>query len=164
MDDTRAFGRLVEATREPLLRFLLNLTGGDTPLADDLAQNAYIKAWTHLSAFRATSRFRTWLTSIALNEYYSWLRAGHSDLGLDDVAPSDVPDDSADATRVTDARLDAAAALALLSPLDRSLVLLFYMEDLPVKKISRITGLTETNVKTRLHRAKSRMAKYLSEK
>lgn len=164
MDDTRAFGRLVDATREPLCRFLLNLTAGDAPLADDLAQDTYVKAWTHLSSFRATSRFRTWLMSIALREYYSWLRAEHPAESLDDTTVEHHAECSTECAGAIDARVDAETALAALPPVDRSLVLLFYVEDMPVRKISRITGLTESNVKTRLHRAKARMAQSLSPK
>ncbi len=162
MDDTRAFGRLVDATREPLRRFLFNLTAGDASLADDLAQNTYIKAWTNLSSFRATSRFRTWLTSIAVNEFYSWMRSERTYEAIADDTADTLADTSSDHAHFTDTRIDAASAISRLSPVDRSLVLLFYMEDMPLRKICRMTGLTESNVKTRLHRARARMAQYLS--
>nr|MBD5377180.1 RNA polymerase sigma factor [Bacteroides sp.] len=161
MDDRRAFGRLVEATQEPLRRFLLNLTGGDASLTDDLAQEAYLKAWKGLRGFKATSRFRTWVTSIAMHEYFSWLRAEHPAADYDSLPDSALG--AQDTASQIDAGHDVGVALASLAPLDRSLVLLRYIEDLPLGKIARMTGLTEGNVKIRLHRAKARMAQTLEQ-
>ncbi len=158
MDDRRAFTRLVEATQERLRRFLFNLTAGDPLLTDDLAQETYIHAWRALASFRGSSRFQTWLTSIALRQYYTWVRGNHPTADLDAA-----PEAACCSSERFDASHDVGVALKALQPLDRSLVLLFYFEDLPVKKISRLTGLTQENVKTRLHRARGQMAKLLTE-
>lgn len=158
-DDRRAFARLVEEAQPAVRRFLLNLTSGDAALADDLAQDTFIKAWTSLSSFRATSRFRTWVTAIALRVYYSWLRSEHPSDDIESIAAPAVPSAAAS----VETSHDVAVALSQLAPIDRSLVLLFYFEDFPVKKISRVTGLGESNIKTRLHRAKARMAQFLSD-
>ena len=61
----RAFDTLVSRHQSPLRRFLQNLTGGDSALSDDLAQETFIKAWTQLASFKNKSSFETWLFRIA---------------------------------------------------------------------------------------------------
>ena len=58
-DDRDAFGRLVEAYQPRVRRFFLNLTGGDTMLTDDLAQETFIKAYVNLRGFRGMAGFGT---------------------------------------------------------------------------------------------------------
>ncbi|MFZ5617287.1 MAG: RNA polymerase sigma factor [Pseudomonadota bacterium] len=65
--DSAAFEALVRRHQAPLRAFLIRLTG-DPPLADDLAQEALIKAYRALDGFRGGSSFRSWLFSIALRE------------------------------------------------------------------------------------------------
>lgn len=160
MDDRMAFGRLVDATHGQLRRFLYSLTGGDAALTDDIAQEAYLKAWTRLSGFRATSRFSTWVTAIAYNEYIDWMRRERPAVNLDDV-PEDIAG-SCEPWRAAEAAVDVERALTALAPVDRTIVLLFYVDDMSMKEIARVTGLTVTNVKTRLYRAKTRMAQKLN--
>ena len=61
----RAFEQLVQAHQEAVRRFLRRLTAGDEMLADDLAQETFIRAWQHMSSFRQLSGFETWLLRIA---------------------------------------------------------------------------------------------------
>ena len=66
----RAFDQLVREYQSPVRRFLLSQTMGNEALSDDLAQDTFLKAYTHLSQFRGTSSFLTWLTRIAYNVWY----------------------------------------------------------------------------------------------
>ena len=61
--------------------------------------------------------------------------------------------------RNVEAGIDAQKCLAVLSETERSVVLLFYMNDLPIKEIVKITGMPEGTVKSHLSRAKVKMAK-----
>lgn len=65
--DSAAFEALVRRHQAPLRAFLIRLTG-DPPLADDLAQEALIKAYRGIDGFRGGSSFRSWLFSIAMRE------------------------------------------------------------------------------------------------
>ena len=67
-DNRDSFSRLVSAYADALRGFLLNLTGGDAMLADDLSQDTFIKAWQGVRSFRGMSGFKTWLFRIAINE------------------------------------------------------------------------------------------------
>lgn len=65
---TRAeFEQQVRLNQEPLRRFLINLCHGNTSLADDIAREAFIKAYLNLGNFFGKSKFSTWLFKIAYN-------------------------------------------------------------------------------------------------
>lgn len=70
----RAFDSLLRKYQSQVRRFLLSLTLGDGQLADDLAQDTFIKAYTCLHQFQARSRFSTWLFRIAYNVFYDYTR------------------------------------------------------------------------------------------
>jgi DNA-directed RNA polymerase specialized sigma24 family protein len=69
--DKNAFGALVRRYQSPVRSFLTRMTHGDSHLADDLAQETFLKAWQKLAAFRGEARFSSWLFGIALNEFRS---------------------------------------------------------------------------------------------
>lgn len=161
-DDRRAFERLVQEHNEPLRRFLLNLTLGDAALTDDLAQETFIKVYLSLRSFQGISRFRTWLFRIACNEFYmhgrrrkelaeEYIGAGGRDMTL-----TTTPHAS------TDARMDVERCLKALSDNERTAVLLFYMDDRPIKEIADIMQIPQGTVKSHLSRAKTKMAKVMS--
>lgn len=159
VDSRRAFGRLVEEYQQPLRRFLLNLTGGDSDLADDVAQEAFLKAYLSLRSFRGCSRFGTWLYRIAYNEWVSQARRRHEER-MGDTAYG--LDEAHTPSRASDTRMDVNRAMASLSEPERTVVLLFYMEDRPIKEICDITGFPSGTVKSHLSRAKTKMARVLS--
>lgn len=154
-DNRRAFERLVVEYTPELKRFLMNLTLGNTSLTDDLAQETFLKAYISIRSFQGFSRFKTWLFRIAINEYNIYLRKnrefiqeGVCELQKESVVP----------WASVDAGIDVQRCLAQLNETERSVVLLFYMNDLPIKDIAKSTGLPEGTVKSHLSRAKSKMA------
>lgn len=157
-DDRHAFGRLVEEYNDGLRRFLLNLTLGDHSLTDDLAQDTFLKAYMAIRSFQGLARFRTWLYRIACNEYYAYIRR-RRESSLDARSEYPPPDPGFDSERISDARIDAEKCLTALSDTERGIVLLFYLEDQPIKNIAKITGLPEGTIKSHLARAKNKMAK-----
>ena len=71
----RAFDQLVREYQSPVRRFFLTQSAGNEALSDDLAQDTFIKAYTHISQYRGTSSFLTWLTRIAYNVWYDYCRS-----------------------------------------------------------------------------------------
>ncbi len=155
-DNRHAFGLLVEAYNDQLRRFLFNLTLGNATLTDDLAQETFLKAYMSIRAFRGLSSFRTWLYRIAYNEYYSYMRK-YSDIQPSYESPPE--SDSSESLSAADARIDVEECLKYLNETERTVVLLFYLEDQPIKKIMEVTQLPEGTIKSHLHRAKSKMIK-----
>ena len=158
-DDRRAFGTLVEAYQPRLRRFFMNLTLGDEYLSDDLAQETFIKAYIELRSFRGMSRFGTWLFRIGYNEFYSYMRSRHETSDIDSINYQPVSDDGISASEVSH---DVKVAMASLNEIERTVVTLFYIDDLPLKNIAVITGLNQNTLRSHLHRAKEKMAKTLN--
>lgn len=163
-DNRDAFSRLVTAYQDSLRRFILNLTGGNAALTDDIAQDTFMKAWLGIRSFKGISGFKTWLYRIAINEFVSYRRknsATHStdpDVALCNLCDADNPH------RATEAKLDVEAMMGMLSDAERIVTLLFYLEDVPIKKICKMTSMPEGTVKSHLSRARTHMAKILKSK
>lgn len=158
-DDRHAFASLVDAYAPGLHSLLFNLTAGNAALTDDLAQETFLKAYTQLRQFRGMARFGTWLHRIAYNEFVSHCRKQREERmpeGYDAAA-----DTASSFYSRFDVSHDVAEAMKSLSETERSLVILFYFDDQSIKDISKITSLPEGTVKSYLHRAKKKMAKFL---
>ena len=157
LGDRKAFSQLVEAYQSPMRRFFFNLTGGDEELSKDLAQDAFIKAWLNIGSFRAAAKFSTWLYRIAYNVFYDHTRTRKPVANVDvemlsERMAANTPD--------KDFGIDFAQALMVLKEDERTAMLLFYMEDQTIDKISKIMGCPSGTVKSHLHRGKEKLAKY----
>ena len=157
-DDRRAFARLVDAYQPILHNFFLNLTGGNEALFDDLAQETFIKAYTNIRQFRGLSQFKTWLFRIAYNEFYSYTRRTREILSDQPLEPPDLLTRDVEGN---DARMDVFTAMQYLSTDERTVISLFFINDMPMKKISQITGMPEGTIKSHISRGKAKMAKLL---
>lgn len=158
-DNRDAFSRLVEIHQQGLRRFLLNLTSGNESLTDDLAQETFIKAWLAVRSFHGLSGFKTWLYRIAINEFSSYMRqAARYDATSIDNDWLQIPDSSCE-VNAGEARMDVATMLQFLPEKEKLVVLLFYLEELPVKEIVKITGMPEGTVKSHLSRARDHLSK-----
>lgn len=158
LDDKRAFGVLVEEYQSGIRRFFLNLTCGDSALSDDLAQDTFLKAYTNIRSFKGISKFKTWLYRIAYNEYYSWMRKRHEEKIYENLIPPDIVSNE---TESKDVKMDVWSSMKSLSDIERSIIILFYIEDQSIKKIEGITGMPEGTIKSHLSRAKTKMADIL---
>jgi RNA polymerase sigma-70 factor (ECF subfamily) len=139
-------------------RFFLHLTLGDKPLSDDLAQETFIKAYTHLRSFQSLSGFSTWLYRIAYNVFYDDLRSRRQTADLDAM--------ELDTVYYTDPQgagenIDLYRGLATLKEAERTCLTLFYIEDLSIDKIVAVTGYPQGTVKSHLSRGKEKLANYL---
>jgi RNA polymerase sigma-70 factor (ECF subfamily) len=137
----------------------------NTSDVDEIVQDAFLKAWVHLSKFRFEASFRTWITRVALNEslalhrrqrcrvFYSALRdleafpsAGESPYQL--LARSEV-------------RLRVHAAIARLPGKYRDIIILCDLEQLSAEEIAGRLKASISLVKTRLFRARRMLSKAL---
>lgn len=142
----REFTANVQATQGALRRFLTALCCGNSALADDIAQEAYIKAYLSQAEVHD---FRPWIFRIAVNTFLSHKRA---------FRPTE-PEEAA-ANVASEAPGDYQAlymALASLSEKERTSITLFYMEGYSVKEIADITGSNESAVKQQLSRGRSHL-------
>jgi RNA polymerase sigma-70 factor (ECF subfamily) len=159
-DDRNAFGTLVEAYQNEIRRFFLNLTFGDACLSDDLAQETFIKAYTSIRSFKGLSKFSTWLYRIAYNEFYSYSRKRHEERLLEGTQ-EDTDEPLGSYEESSNSSIDINTALMALNATERTIVTLYYLQDIPVKKITEITDLPEGTIKSHLSRARTKMAQVL---
>ena len=161
-DDRRAFGTLVEAYQGEIRRFFLNLTFGDASLSDDLAQETFLKAYTSIRSFKGLSKFSTWLYRIAYNEFYSYTRKRHEERLLEGT--QEEPDEPLGSyENNSNSRLDINTALKALNATELTIITLYYLQDVPIKKITEITELPEGTIKSHLSRARAKMAQVLKQ-
>ena len=144
-----------------LRRFLLVACSGNGDEADDVAQEALMKAYVASASFEDVTRFSAWLYRIACNTLIDHQRkqmARGEALGIDkanDVAGVSRSDDSFDYQELYQA-IDG------LTMSERTAVLLFYMEDRPIKEISTIMNVAEGTVKGYLSRGRWHLKTTLS--
>ncbi|KQW44648.1 MULTISPECIES: RNA polymerase sigma factor [unclassified Roseateles] len=154
--DRTAFAALMQTHQGYLRKLLSRVCRGDQGRADDLAQEAFVRAWRALPKFRGEARFRTWLTRLA----YSALSAERPALPLADDAPPDLGAHSDFATGA-DWRIDLDRAMAGLSEAQRHALLLCYGADLSHAEAALVLGWPLGTVKTQVLRAKARLREQL---
>ena len=150
--DSRAFAELVRRHQGYLRKLLGRVCHGDQARADDLAQEAFMRAWRALPGFRGDARFRTWLTRLA----YSSLAAERPGLPALDEAPPELGMHS-DFAPGADWRLDLERAMAELPEAQRHALLLTYGSDLSHSEAAQVLGWPLGTLKTQVLRAKARL-------
>ncbi|MDR2883026.1 MAG: RNA polymerase sigma factor [Alistipes sp.] len=162
--DVEAFSRIIEEYSPRMLRLALGIVRRQDA-AEDVVQDALVKAYERLGSWRGDSALSTWLYRIVYTTAVSSLRSSGRDILEPGVAMlSDTAADDGGDWEITEASI-ARMRLALeqLAPLDRTLVTLFHLEDRSVRDVAAICGESESNVKTRLHRARSRLRKLMDD-
>jgi RNA polymerase sigma-70 factor (ECF subfamily) len=156
-EDHNAFGELVRRYQSPVRAFLTRLTRGDSHLADDLAQETFLKAWQKLQTFRGTAKFSTWLFGIAFNEFRGAARK-RKELALDDV--ENLPEEPATAAN-PQLRLDLTESLKLLNSNERAAVLLCCQNGLSHEEAALALDCPLGTVKTNVLRGREKLKKRL---
>lgn len=161
--DKQSFVSQITIPQEPLRRFLLVLTHGDSDLADDLAQEAMLRAYLHCSTFREASALSTWIYRIAYNLYLDHQKSywtQHRDAIDDSESVLSVPsDDSPDRAFLYEPLYRSIDALP---PQEKAVVLLFYLEERSLREIHAITNLSLGTVASYLFRARKHLKRLLS--
>ena len=126
--------------------------------AEELTQDVFLKAFQHLSSFKAESSFSTWIYSIAYNTAISAARKKKFDtFAMDDALLANISEQQAlnDESEEMIARLNRA--IEKLNSDERALITLFYYEEKTMNETARILGLTESNAKVKLHRIRKKI-------
>ena len=148
----RAFDQLVKEYQSPVRRFLLSQTMGNEALSDDLAQDTFLKAYTHIGQYRGTSSMLTWLTRIAYNVFYDYKRRT-------EVVSPEAPDVRQQPS--SSLKMDLYTALAQLRDEERTCITLQLVDGYAIVEIADITGIPSNTVKSHLKRGKEKLADYL---
>ena len=173
--DEDAFRRLVDKYGSSIYNLAYRMTGSPVD-AEDLAQDAFLQAYSRLKDFRVGARFHPWLYTIALNlcrnhlrhrSILRWLPLQRKTRDDESVADVDPPSDDLDPEQ---ALLDAESeerlqgAIQALSPKYREIFLLRQSQELSYEEIAQITGLPLGTVEVRLFRARKKLLETLGHK
>ena len=150
--DQAAFRALVARHRDRAYALALRLTGSSAD-AEEVAQDAFVRAWRALPAFRLEAKFGTWLHRIvarlALDRRVQLVARAKRETSEGDAPEPAAPESSGD-----ESERMLAALLAELPERARAAVVLYYYEDRSVSEVARILGAPEGTVKTLLSRAR----------
>lgn len=161
--DRDAYAALVRHHQRPLFAFLGRM-GLRQFEAEELAQEAFVRAWQQLGRYRSElGAFSTWLYTIArrlaLNELDRAGRRLHDRDGGDGDAPDIASDQPgpAQALHMQRQRATLRAALCRIAPSERCLLALAHVHELSLAEVAQIEGCSVAAIKTRLHRARQRL-------
>ncbi len=165
--EREAFGDLIDRYQQQVFRLSMGILR-DPDRAEEATHVTFIKAYENLGRFRKGARFSSWLYRIAYNTCITDIRQVKKKETIEynmEVRPHEpsINEGFADLTRA-DQRTYIEDALAALSDDEAFLIKGYYLEELDISELVTITGLSQSNVKVKLHRARKRIYTHLKEK
>jgi RNA polymerase sigma-70 factor (ECF subfamily) len=168
--DTEAFELIMRRYNQRLFRVVRSIVGNEAE-ADDVLQEAYLRAFRHLDQFEGRSTFSTWLTRIAVYEAAARRRTQRrlrlvtpGDAEVDPAASPSMARDGAEEASLNELRNVLASAVDAL-PADLRLVFTLRMvERLSTHQTAECLNLTPSNVKVRLHRSRALLRSWIDQR
>lgn len=159
--DGSALRELIDLHKDRLFAFIWRMVR-DHHDAEDICQDAFLKAFSSLKSFNSEYRFSTWLFTIAYRVSLNKMRRKRAVTG--DIDFASLPMDAPSAFEATLESEDAEQVRSLiwesvdkLSPPQRACVLLFYRHEMSCQELARIVQLPLATVKSHLHRARAKL-------
>ena len=155
-----AYGRIVRACQNTVTAIALAITR-DVQASEDIAQEAFVRAWQQLARLRNPSSFMPWLRQITRNLSRDWLRAQRgrplsgeaAELAIGMAA--DPAPDAADRLQRVEEEVAAAEIISALPEDSREVLLLYYREGQRSQQVADLLGLSDAAVRKRLSRART---------
>ena len=168
--DQSAFEQIVRRYQRPIVHLIARMTG-DSVHAEDLAQEAFVKAFRSLAAFDTSRRLSSWLFRIAHNTAIDAIRRPRRPMVSLDAQPGDsrpiahIPAAPPEPDPVEREALGEAleAAMNQLRPEFRAAVVLRYDEGLAFDEIGTVLGVPEATARSHVHRARKEMMRHLTQ-
>lgn len=158
--DRLAFRELVLEHSQAMFRLAWRLTG-DPAAADDIVQEAFIKAWKNVGKFRMDSSFRSWINRITVNTAMDYLRKRARDAARTTAEPDWERSGEGSETPRHDVQIDIQArahtAMMKLSEKERAALMLRHHEGHSIKEIAQMLDLTNDACKQTIFRAVRKM-------
>jgi RNA polymerase sigma-70 factor (ECF subfamily) len=152
--DVSAFEGIVRRWQSPLMNLAYRFCR-DRGRAEEMAQEAFLRAYRALPTWRREAAFSTWLFALATNVYRTELRRVPTGMiPLDDIRELRAPGTAGAALEAEDRDRAVRRAVLALPPKYRDAMILFYFHDMDVPAAARSLGLPDGTVKTRLMRGR----------
>ena len=151
-----SFEQLLYAYEKRIFNYILRLIQNKED-AEDIAQETFIKVYKNLHKIDQDKNFKTWLYTIATNTTYDWLRRKKSRRELfviDDPESSFETIDEVDTYKEVEDKEVVEQALQCIKPLYKSILLMYYKDELTYEEIAHHLRIPLNTVKTHLFRAK----------
>jgi RNA polymerase sigma-70 factor (ECF subfamily) len=160
-----AFSYLVDKHKDKAFNLAFRICGNREE-AEEVAQDAFLKAFRSLKDFRKKSSFATWLYRIVYNTAVSLVRTRKNKILSIEEFPADAVDFLGSGATEAEAADDYRSslinfALQKISEEERGLVTLYYYDELDTEELSKITGISKSNIKVRLFRARQKMVEII---
>lgn len=162
LGEREAFTELVHVWHAPLWRYVRGMVGSPH-VADDLVQETWVAVVRGLPRLRQPERFAPWLFTIGRRTVVDHLRHAYAaqEVAAVEADPAAGDDDSLGG--VLDG-MEIEAGLSGLPPLEREVLILFHLQDLPLDACAEVLGVPPGTVKSRLHRARRMLRNTLAER
>ena len=156
VEQSQQFSTIYDAHHAMVFRLCKGYFNGDQVLASDAAQEVFIKVWQHLDKFRQESAIATWIYRIAVNTCLSYLK---KPARRKEIQTEQLPEQSAEEyDAVAEERLKKMYHCISLLDEPSRIIILMVLEDLAYPTIAVVTGITEENLRVRIHRIKKQLA------
>jgi len=159
--DHRSYSLIIDRYKDMVYTLCVRLIKNPMS-AEELTQDAFLKAFRNIQSYRSESKFSTWLYRIAYNTCISSLRK-KKELEIELKENSFESEENLGLTKMENDDRDTQLA-KLLSELksdEQLMVQLFYLEEQSIKEIELITGLSVSNIKVKLHRVKQKLKGFI---
>jgi len=157
-DNKELYAKIIKRYQNKLTRYAFYLTGDDYK-ADDVVQNAFIKAYINLNSFNINKKFSSWIYRITHNEAMNMLNKNKKQIFLDKNIDFDSGINLEDNLISQELRSTAKDCLGKIAVIYREPLSLYFIEEKSYEEISDILRLPIGTVATRISRAKLIMKK-----
>ena len=161
--DVLAFNELLKETGSKLFSFAMSICGGDRGTAEEIYQEALVKAFINIGRFEGKSSFSTWIWTIIRNSYIDFISDSGKNISLEDIEgfepSSDIP---AELELVREDRAKMLRKLISELPVPYSEVItLIDLQEMEHSEAAELLGIDKNLLKVRLHRARNALEKVI---
>lgn len=133
---------------------------GNVDMANDLTQEAFINTWGALDKFKGASTYKTWIYRITVNTCLNYLRASKTKNQVSIDEEMELPDTSNLESAASEPHHELYQAIGELVEVDR-LIIMMVLDELEYNEIAEVVGISEGNLRVRIHRIKKNLKKIL---
>jgi len=158
--DTNAFAYLVDNYKGMIYTLAYKMTKSREE-AEEISQDTFIKAYKNLSKFKGDSKFSTWLYRIGYHAALDAIKKNKNTFEINEVTFNQIKsvEDVLEGIERKERAAILDKCLMQLPEDERSIIWMFYYDELSLKEITEVTELSQANIKVKLHRARKRLLK-----
>ncbi len=164
--DTHLYAYFLQHYSNSIFSMVRQMIGNNED-AEEITQDVFLKAFRKIHTFKGNSKFSSWLYRIAYNTTISATRKAKKEYaGVDDFVLNNISDEDVDEflNKENDEvlLLELEQAIKCLSIEDKSLIVLYYQQEKPIKELADIMNLSESNIKVKLHRVRKKLYSFIN--